>query len=198
MNKYALFGFMAVLIAGTSIISGCANNNDNSSFSIVNDEKNITGLQSEIVDCAQDGEKIYGNSNFGPTTCCSNISAIKPTVKMDSEGVCIRIQDGAKGICDESWDLICGDGECNILVENACDCPLDCSAELCKPAGYQYKIDPESRNFFCCEDSQPTSVSEILPDGICVFMQGKGLCSECGNGVCEDWENICNCIEDCS
>ena len=30
-------------------------------------------------------------------------------------------------------------------------------------------------------------------------MEGfSSICSDCGNNVCEEWENICNCPADCS
>lgn len=32
----------------------------------------------------------------------------------------------------------------------------------------------------------------------CVMALGAGIiCSDCGNGNCESWENKCNCPEDC-
>lgn len=32
----------------------------------------------------------------------------------------------------------------------------------------------------------------------CVMLDGMGsICSDCGNGHCEKWENRCNCPEDC-
>ena len=33
----------------------------------------------------------------------------------------------------------------------------------------------------------------------CTFLEGSGIiCSACGNGTCEKWENPCNCPQDCS
>ncbi len=43
------------------------------------------------------------------------------------------------------------------------------------------------------EPSNPSSNEEG-----CVFLLGAGtICSDCGNGNCESWENKCNCPQDC-
>jgi hypothetical protein len=35
-------------------------------------------------------------------------------------------------------------------------------------------------------------------DPFCIQGEGGALiCSDCGNGLCEEWENKCNCPEDC-
>ena len=32
----------------------------------------------------------------------------------------------------------------------------------------------------------------------CIHLEGSAnICSDCGNGICESWENRCNCLEDC-
>ncbi len=33
--------------------------------------------------------------------------------------------------------------------------------------------------------------------GLPLMGRSSGICSNCGNGVCEEWENKCNCPEDC-
>lgn len=57
----------------------------------------------------------------------------------------------------------------------------------------------------CCEDL------EVIDNGVeynpddefadeegCVFLDGGGgICSNCGNANCEQWENKCNCPTDC-
>ena len=57
----------------------------------------------------------------------------------------------------------------------------------------------------CCEGlveiyagSRYEPNSEIADEDGCVNWEGSGnLCSDCGNGICESWENRCNCPEDC-
>lgn len=40
--------------------------------------------------------------------------------------------------------------------------------------------------------------SENADENGCVELLGQGIiCSDCGNGNCEEWENICNCPVDC-
>ena len=40
--------------------------------------------------------------------------------------------------------------------------------------------------------------SEIADEDGCVNWEGSAsMCSDCGNGICESWENKCNCSEDC-
>ena len=49
----------------------------------------------------------------------------------------------------------------------------------------------------CCEGLATIPVRDY-EDGECLFVFDAGtICSDCGNGVCEDWENQCNCAEDC-
>lgn len=49
----------------------------------------------------------------------------------------------------------------------------------------------------CCEGL--ISISEdILQKGTCRIVDDSGwICSDCGNNTCEEWENSCNCPEDC-
>ncbi len=120
--------------------------------------------------------------------CCEGLTAID-----------CGVPDGAGG-CEPcvgaSYCTKCGDGICK-SPENECNCPLDCSADACKPAGYDFWITPESKDFECCGDAERISVSEPADDGMCMVTQDWTLCSECGNGICDEWENNCNCYEDC-
>lgn len=50
----------------------------------------------------------------------------------------------------------------------------------------------------CCGGLVGLDNFRIDETGECVGLIGGYLkCSDCGNGVCEDWENKCNCEEDC-
>lgn len=53
----------------------------------------------------------------------------------------------------------------------------------------------------CCEGLTAISEAEYprLFDNHCNAVEGSGeLCSNCGNGICEDWESKCSCKEDCT
>ena len=68
--------------------------------------------------------------------------------------------------------------------------------EDCIPAGETGPVIPDAPP--CCGQAHPISVAIYDEEiGICQEADGAFLCSECGNGVCEPWENPCNCEEDC-
>ena len=70
----------------------------------------------------------------------------------------------------------------------------------CEPAGrsadessFGRYIGPKK----CCEGlvKIPDLVEE---DGKCFQIPDTGtICSDCGNNICEEWENQCNCPSDC-
>jgi hypothetical protein len=40
--------------------------------------------------------------------------------------------------------------------------------------------------------------NEFADENGCVLKEGGGLiCSDCSNGICEEWENPCTCSADC-
>ncbi|UCF35165.1 MAG: hypothetical protein JSV78_07640 [Phycisphaerales bacterium] len=49
----------------------------------------------------------------------------------------------------------------------------------------------------CCEGLD--EISTAYPEQYsCVLLLGAfPLCSDCGDGVCDEWESVCNCPEDC-
>ena len=49
----------------------------------------------------------------------------------------------------------------------------------------------------CCEGLKKINVKEYK-EGNCFSLTDSGsICSDCGNNNCEEWENPCNCPEDC-
>ena len=76
------------------------------------------------VSCAENGQKAYGNSAFGPTTCCSANADLKP-VGIQNGSMCMAANDGSKGTCIENWDTTCGNGVCG-EGEDMCNCSKDC------------------------------------------------------------------------
>ncbi|NOX71836.1 MAG: DUF333 domain-containing protein [Candidatus Micrarchaeota archaeon] len=75
----------------------------------------------------------------------------------------------------------------------------ECGAEYvkdveCAKAGEQSGIAVK-----CCEGLESISTSRPGSDGVCMdVIGGYPICSDCGNGICEEWENECNCPKDCS
>jgi len=105
----------------------------------------------------------------------------------------------------------------NISCSNNFDCPsqMKCKNNICVNVGciregHRTPITAISPEGFeqrkhiateCCE-----GLKAILPpdkfDEDCNFkprigVSGGDVCANCGNGVCESWENKCNCSEDC-
>ena len=51
----------------------------------------------------------------------------------------------------------------------------------------------------CCVGLSTISAMDLREDYRCrARVGGWGVCSDCGNGTCETWENPCNCFQDCS
>jgi hypothetical protein len=78
----------------------------------------------------------------------------------------------------------------------------------CSQAGYTSSFvsaKGEVVNYNCCEglgsisaDMKYEPSNEDADENGCLWGEGAGMiCSDCGNGVCENWENPCNCLADC-
>jgi parallel beta-helix repeat protein len=106
-------------------------------------------------------------------------------------GVCV-FPDGSE--C-EAWNYYCKCEPNGITCwpgDFSCNWP--CKQMRCKEAGESVLVST------CCE-----GLDEIYPahifDTNCNKLQLVGwlfLCSDCGNGICEDWESRCNCPADCA
>ena len=50
----------------------------------------------------------------------------------------------------------------------------------------------------CCEGLVRIDACSLMKtEDKCVCFDHIGPCSNCGNNICEDWENVCNCPADC-
>jgi len=111
-----------------------------------------------------------------------------------NETVCI----GSECITNET--ISCGDGICDEGELCPVDCDLGCAME-----GENYSTYFADYPERCCsgltEWASGTDIREVKGDWC--LDSGKvadldiGICLNCGNGVCEDIENLCNCPEDC-
>ena len=62
--------------------------------------------------------------------------------------------------------------------------------------GYSPSIDMIST---CSKGCFPNQICEVgwKPGGVYLFERVVGVCGSCGNGVCEPWENLHSCPQDC-
>jgi hypothetical protein len=66
----------------------------------------------------------------------------------------------------------------------------------CKNAGEIWQVLPSNRYNVCCPSLKFISVASEN-NGLCSFTPEYRMCSNCSNTICESWENVCNCQEDC-
>jgi hypothetical protein len=79
-------------------------------------------------------------------------------------------------------------------------------AAICVNAG-EINSNPSSSSHLvkCCVGLRPVYTgmrylpeNELADGNGCISSEGfPSVCSDCGNGNCESWENICNCQVDC-
>lgn len=159
------------------------------------------GLGENKCNCPQDceeedvcvGEGEVGSS-FENESCCSGLEKIDNST-VDDDGSCIQFRNGTF-MC-----AACGDGECG-SGENKCNCPDDCGEvePSCIEEGGEGLVNSGSS---CCSGlEQIRATSEfglVRPDeDTCDYDDSKFYCTKCGDGVCGDKEDRCNCPEDCA
>jgi len=167
-------------------------------------------LPGTAVECPQVG---------GPGAECVKNECLPET----GECELLPVNDG--GACDIgnkcNLDAHCMQGVCQGGLKVDCDDFDPCTQDECNPAeGCTYTPLPncapciEEGNQFssiglpgdpsCCPGLQAIPVCEPSACGPqdpgcdgCECAGSAMVCSQCPNGVCEDWENICNCEKDC-
>ena len=135
--------------------------------------------------CIAQGETLYpGDGNL----CCAGLKA-ESNYLWDESGECT---EAGQLICVRCGNWSCQEGE------NPCICPSDCDPSIfhggdCVDFGDTAYA---SEGLKCCDGS------ELLPDYTINDYCGRvsfdsGICLKCGDGICEDPENRCNCPDDC-
>ena len=66
----------------------------------------------------------------------------------------------------------------------------------CKNLGEYWQTSQYNRYNICCQGLNHSFFAKVTNES-CGFDTEHIVCSDCGNGICESWENICNCKEDC-
>lgn len=120
-----------------------------------------------------------------------------------SLGVVIALPNPSASYCVEmGYNYSLGNETC-IFNENA-SCPAfdfydgSCGSEYvveveCAQAGEARGIITE-----CCEGLDSAGGTILSSEGECELIGGGyGFCTDCGNGVCDEWEDKCSCEEDC-
>lgn len=112
-------------------------------------------------------------------------------------GAALNSTKYVNGVCDYAvggWSvcLPCGDGFCDSMHENYCNCPADCKVQACRDQNYPCSIE----QIPCCAGL--TAVPNAFEsDRGCIAATCGSICLPCGNGVCDSGENSCNCASDC-
>ncbi|MCF7844755.1 MAG: hypothetical protein K9M03_02925 [Kiritimatiellales bacterium] len=131
------------------------------------------------------------------------------------KSACWSCRGGTEGQCEanlvecltkKQWEKIakesCGPlGIERFSVNDKCDQdPQECAS-----AGTTIPVVPDGP--VCCEGLRPIAVAfpgesqppsrEIESSNSCTAILGSMICSNCGDGICEEWENECNCSDDC-
>jgi len=116
--------------------------------------------------------------------CCSGLIKIECSKLVD--GKCEKCNDNI--YCSSCGDNICDPGE------TICNCPKDCTPEkACVPMNEALALNITQK---CCANLNKTQCKIKLDDGSCSECEGF-VCTLCGDGICNDTENSCNCPQDC-
>jgi len=136
------------------------------------------------VGCVKEGEKgsmFDGDPNND--VCCDELVKVRDAYPYNyPNGGCSISKSGF--VCTK-----CGNGECG-EGENECNCPEDC--EECRDEEYGCTLE-----FLpCCNGLKEVPLA-FEENGQCIAASCGSICRPCGNGICDENENKCNCPEDC-
>ncbi len=134
------------------------------------------------------------NENVDKVFFSSEILDKGPKLVVEYEGQSI-LQDceEAGGTCIFNWQKCDGHVDTNLNCGFLKKCCVNCVGE----GGSLGAVTPEN-NKVCCP-----GLTHILPSfpsqGGCKVLSGvRGYCTKCGDGVCKEPENECNCPDDCA
>jgi|GEM_PF-3369674 len=152
--------------------------------------------RSSALACAEEGQRVYSSSVFGPTLCCSKNAGIKPSA-VSVVDMCIAPTDGSIGTCIDNWWLTCGNGTCN-AGEDRCNCPKDCPVTSSSSAVCITEGNITASGKTCCSGLNALPNLSPYSNGTCPDTTVATVCvRQCGDGSCTKGENFCNCPKDC-
>ena len=125
-----------------------------------------------------------------PCSCPADCEGTGPNPCVDAGGSCVTPPPGDSKACppDTSAVFLAGCPESQV-------CCMPDEAK-CVVAGDTVGVFPGAPE--CCAGLESIMIAEYDPvTGSCEGLLGAALCSDCGNGICEAWENPCNCDGDC-
>jgi len=134
-------------------------------------------------------------------TSCNNCGCPEPINKDNLKELECDENSPAIGCTLECPQTIpkCIENECQ-LIEKTCAQAGDPTTNPPSPTGpiiEQYECCEGLTSITDCKRYEPND--ELADENGCIIVVGCGsTCSDCGNGICEDWENRCNCEEDCT
>ncbi|MCU0652964.1 MAG: hypothetical protein MUD10_01770 [Candidatus Pacebacteria bacterium] len=143
-------------------------------------------IASSNENCAKQGEEARSRG------CCLGLAKTVNRWSYD------KITNGCTSLSDEQIICIkCGDGACKD-GETPCNCPDDCgNSNNCANQGESLGLFGKSGRA-CCKGLKMVADMWDYQNGQCTVIKMAGyFCSNCGNGICENPENICNCAKDC-
>ena len=146
-----------------------------------------TDLDSAVDDAAEDADTYIPDIETDTDSSQSDEIYYDPDIIDDSDAV----QDA--DVTDDDTDTAQPDeitDPDSVSDEDTADCAT---------IGETVPVVPGAKE--CCEGLQSASIMEIVYSdhrGYCSPLDGASVCINCGNSICDEGENICNCNEDCA
>lgn len=173
--------------------------------------------------CLKAGRRVPGpnakNAKKSAKKCCTGLKEIDAAVMYSLKKGCSYPDPIKKTNSSTSATAnkpmicsACGNGACEDQWENPCNCPTDCPKNKsesgaaddpsCVVAGGVVRVSASGAKLNKCCSGLIEIKSGVFPqtEGSkkCVTTANTGtICSACGNGTCDSWENRCSCSVDC-
>ena len=130
-------------------------------------------------DHCEAGECVYQEDD--PTCVDADADGFNAAEDCDDDDP--QVHPGAEEVCDE--------------IDNNCDDQVDegCEEPGCVDEGGSVPIVPDTPE--CCEGLSKIPCDAPGDDGLCMACDGASFCTFCGDGECNEPENLCNCADDC-